>query len=172
MSKEHPEVACRVAEKMLVQSAVTSFLQGKLRLAKSQYSKATFLRCCIKHRPSNVASAVMNEQELKGMQNPIQKELFISMQKSSTDEGLLEMLQADAPCECLKNLQHSPQAKVAGSTTPTTAPGMSQCSNPGCTTQRPSGQLKRCGACKAAQYCDRDCQLRHWKQGHKKECTG
>ena len=30
--------------------------------------------------------------------------------------------------------------------------------------------LKRCTKCKWASYCGRECQLNHWKEGHKAEC--
>jgi len=30
--------------------------------------------------------------------------------------------------------------------------------------------LKACTACGAAEYCNKDCQVKHWKAGHKKEC--
>ena len=29
-----------------------------------------------------------------------------------------------------------------------------------------------CGACKTALYCSRECQLGHWRAGHKAECAG
>ena len=28
----------------------------------------------------------------------------------------------------------------------------------------------KCGACKASFYCNRECQLKHWREGHKHEC--
>lgn len=31
-------------------------------------------------------------------------------------------------------------------------------------------KMKRCGACKAVQYCGRECQLADWKLGHKDQC--
>jgi len=31
--------------------------------------------------------------------------------------------------------------------------------------------LKRCARCHCALYCNRDCQLSHYKNGHKKECS-
>jgi TPR repeat protein len=31
--------------------------------------------------------------------------------------------------------------------------------------------LKSCNRCHTAQYCNRDCQMTHWKDGHKRECT-
>lgn len=30
--------------------------------------------------------------------------------------------------------------------------------------------LMKCSRCKRAQYCSKDCQRQHWKQGHKSEC--
>jgi MYND finger len=32
------------------------------------------------------------------------------------------------------------------------------------------GSLKRCVNCKSIAYCDRDCQVKHWKMGHKSDC--
>ena len=34
-----------------------------------------------------------------------------------------------------------------------------------------SGNLKRCGHCKIAVYCNRECQKKHWKGGHRQMCT-
>lgn len=42
-----------------------------------------------------------------------------------------------------------------------------------CTHCKKSGdkcKLKKCGVCKAVQYCGRECQLADWKAGHKEEC--
>ena len=33
------------------------------------------------------------------------------------------------------------------------------------------GQFKQCNQCKVIFYCGRDCQVKHWRSGHKKECT-
>ena len=34
------------------------------------------------------------------------------------------------------------------------------------------GKLKKCQGCKVFHYCGRECQKKHWKDGHKKECNG
>ena len=34
----------------------------------------------------------------------------------------------------------------------------------------PETPLKRCAACHIANYCSRECQLKHWKSGHKGLC--
>jgi len=34
----------------------------------------------------------------------------------------------------------------------------------------PSSEPRKCSQCKAAHYCGRDCQLQHWKRGHKWDC--
>lgn len=31
-------------------------------------------------------------------------------------------------------------------------------------------QLRVCSACHTARYCSKECQLSHWKRGHKEEC--
>eukprot|EP00548_Thalassiothrix_antarctica_P009118 CAMPEP_0194157676 /NCGR_PEP_ID=MMETSP0152-20130528/72882_1 /TAXON_ID=1049557 /ORGANISM="Thalassiothrix antarctica, Strain L6-D1" /LENGTH=380 /DNA_ID=CAMNT_0038866255 /DNA_START=77 /DNA_END=1219 /DNA_ORIENTATION=+ len=31
-------------------------------------------------------------------------------------------------------------------------------------------KLFRCGSCKAQSYCSKECQIKHWKSGHKEEC--
>lgn len=31
-------------------------------------------------------------------------------------------------------------------------------------------ELKKCGACKMARYCSKECQTKHWKEGHKRTC--
>lgn len=30
----------------------------------------------------------------------------------------------------------------------------------------------QCGRCKTVHYCGRDCQVAHWKGGHKRACAG
>mmetsp|Transcript_17840 Transcript_17840/g.38921 ORF Transcript_17840/g.38921 Transcript_17840/m.38921 type:complete len:186 (-) Transcript_17840:171-728(-) len=30
--------------------------------------------------------------------------------------------------------------------------------------------MKKCAKCKQAYYCSRECQMRHWKSGHRREC--
>ena len=40
-----------------------------------------------------------------------------------------------------------------------------------CAAEAPSGtSLKSCSRCGIVLYCGRDCQLAHWKAGHKKSC--
>ena len=34
-----------------------------------------------------------------------------------------------------------------------------------------SKKLKQCAVCEAVSYCSRDCQVKHWKDGHKKDCV-
>jgi len=45
------------------------------------------------------------------------------------------------------------------------------CASAGCTNQeeRP-GQYAVCARCRNPRYCSRECQIRHWKQGHKAVC--
>ena len=31
--------------------------------------------------------------------------------------------------------------------------------------------MSRCARCKRASYCSKECQVKHWKSGHKEECT-
>jgi hypothetical protein len=31
--------------------------------------------------------------------------------------------------------------------------------------------LKRCAKCKVPKYCSTECQVSHWKSGHKAECA-
>ena len=35
----------------------------------------------------------------------------------------------------------------------------------------PSKKLKQCAVCEAVSYCSRNCQVKHWKDGHKKDCV-
>ena len=35
---------------------------------------------------------------------------------------------------------------------------------------RPERELKACGRCKLTRYCSKECQVAHWKTGHKRFC--
>ena len=52
-----------------------------------------------------------------------------------------------------------------GKTTPT-LPCCATCGTPK-TTRRP---LNACSQCHTTHYCNRDCQMTHWKAGHKRAC--
>jgi hypothetical protein len=52
-----------------------------------------------------------------------------------------------------------------GKTTPT-LPCCATCGTPK-TTRRP---LHACSQCHTTHYCNRDCQMKHWKAGHKRVC--
>ena len=45
-------------------------------------------------------------------------------------------------------------------------PDYSRCA--ACTKKNASN---RCAKCKVVKYCGRDCQIKHWKHGHKKRCN-
>mmetsp|Transcript_69333 Transcript_69333/g.219384 ORF Transcript_69333/g.219384 Transcript_69333/m.219384 type:complete len:272 (-) Transcript_69333:77-892(-) len=45
------------------------------------------------------------------------------------------------------------------------------CSFPGCGAPGVHSDVKKCGGCRVARYHSKDCQRRHWKAGHKEECT-
>ena len=34
----------------------------------------------------------------------------------------------------------------------------------------PREKIKKCKACKLVEYCSRECQVKDWKNGHKKDC--
>ncbi|PNW71186.1 hypothetical protein CHLRE_16g694202v5 [Chlamydomonas reinhardtii] len=36
----------------------------------------------------------------------------------------------------------------------------------------PSTRMMRCGSCREARYCSRDCQRKHWSAEHKASCAG
>jgi MYND finger len=60
----------------------------------------------------------------------------------------------------------------AGTSGPTGTSGGRLAICDGCgTLERKVGNLKNCGKCRQTRYCSRDCQLKHWKQGHKKKCA-
>ncbi len=40
-----------------------------------------------------------------------------------------------------------------------------------CRADLPEGKQSCCVECKAVYYCNRDCQVAHWKAGHKKDCV-
>mmetsp|Transcript_29182 Transcript_29182/g.64333 ORF Transcript_29182/g.64333 Transcript_29182/m.64333 type:complete len:186 (-) Transcript_29182:236-793(-) len=44
------------------------------------------------------------------------------------------------------------------------------CGNCGATEMASAGTIKRCSGCEATWYCSRECQMAHWKKGHKYLC--
>ncbi|KAK3267031.1 hypothetical protein CYMTET_24389 [Cymbomonas tetramitiformis] len=189
---EYPDVVCPPAVKLLKSFAISSFLQVRLRLAKTQYCKAVFLEGCIKHGTKELVEAIQRKEAPAA---PCVMELLKTLQASSSEEGLLAALKREAPCQCLKDVKIKiadddgtnmsneeflnkvlPEAtRGAGSKAGANiakAQDMSGCSNPSCKAQISSSELKRCGACKKTQYCKKECQLAHWKNGHKQECAG
>ncbi|QDZ23932.1 MYND-type domain-containing protein [Chloropicon primus] len=45
-----------------------------------------------------------------------------------------------------------------------------KCGNPSCGTEVLPARMKRCGRCKKEKYCGRECQVMHWRSGHREEC--
>ena len=78
--------------------------------------------------------------------NPIPEALFWHRRSSRTEEP-----DADHPLNRLER-------KIRGF-----------CAN--CREDLPEGKQSCCVECKAAYYCSRDCQMAHWKEGHKKDCA-
>jgi hypothetical protein len=69
-------------------------------------------------------------------------------------------LSKQIPCSCLD------EDKAKAKETPKTG----RCSY--CNSEdRPKTDLKRCSQCKAVHYCSKDCQVKDWKAGHKKDCA-
>ncbi|KAJ1619016.1 hypothetical protein T492DRAFT_1088756 [Pavlovales sp. CCMP2436] len=51
--------------------------------------------------------------------------------------------------------------------------GAVTCAKPGCTANNLGRRrLQACVVCRAVSYCGKECQLQHWKGGHKAECAG
>lgn len=47
-----------------------------------------------------------------------------------------------------------------------------QCSNPKCNKQEGAGTtFSFCSACRSVQYCSKECQITHYRTGHKKSCA-
>ena len=44
------------------------------------------------------------------------------------------------------------------------------CGNPACTKDGGVTPLKECSRCQSVRYCCKNCQVSHWKNGHKKDC--
>lgn len=39
-----------------------------------------------------------------------------------------------------------------------------------CGEERPAEEIKKCGSCRCARYCDKQCQTKDWKGNHRKWC--
>ena len=66
----------------------------------------------------------------------------------------------------------APGDAAAGSATSAAQPAARVCAWAGCGKQLPAdpAEQSRCGRCKRAFYCNRSCQKKHWKEGHKHAC--
>jgi len=71
----------------------------------------------------------------------------------------------------LGTVPYKGDGKVAAKKPPTsTTVGASECDG-GCgKLERRPGEFSQCSRCKKTKYCGKDCQTKHWKAGHKKEC--
>jgi len=46
-----------------------------------------------------------------------------------------------------------------------------KCSNPYCSkVEHKKGEFSLCDRCESVKYCSRQCQVQHWKAGHRKQC--
>ena len=53
----------------------------------------------------------------------------------------------------------------------TAALGIVKCHGAGCTRiEINAGDFSLCGRCRVAVYCSRECQINHWRSGHKERC--
>jgi len=52
-------------------------------------------------------------------------------------------------------------------TASTSIPSLTQCNNPLCNKPDATSSFSKCAKCKKVCYCSRDCQVIHWKNGHK-----
>ena len=58
----------------------------------------------------------------------------------------------------------------AGSSPPLELVSLGACHDDRCGRLQPRSTLKRCSACKKMYYCSSECQLHHWRHGHKEKC--
>ena len=81
------------------------------------------------------------------------------IEKTVTDRGVALYVAELIPCRCLDKIKE--KSKIMPVTKKCWA----------CETQHPQKDMKRCGRCLIACYCDQKCQKQDWiKGGHKKNC--
>ena len=81
------------------------------------------------------------------------------------DSDLLAEQTARYPGQALLPALQQDVSAVVDTVRPSTLPLCSGCGTP-------AVYLRKCGGCKAASYCSRQCQLKHWKEGgHRQECA-
>jgi hypothetical protein len=51
-------------------------------------------------------------------------------------------------------------------------PWISHCANCNKSSEEDNTQFKACARCKTFYYCSKECQVEHWKDGHKVDCKG
>jgi hypothetical protein len=82
-------------------------------------------------------------------------ELHLFNDQDNSDDNNNEYQSLNDVIEILANNNYLPREKVCAF----------------CKTLSPSLQiLNRCSRCKITYYCNEDCQLKHWKSGHNKNC--
>lgn len=95
------------------------------------------------------------------------KSLYVVQDVNYTDT-VKEMFKQ--PLEFGKDLIYTRRDTLAGKWSPPVDPAdklyCGNCHRP----PRPNENLLVCTRCKSVAYCDRNCQRRDWKKGHKKEC--
>jgi len=77
-----------------------------------------------------------------------------------TTRGFINVLYRETGCGCLKDMKKEEDSK--------TTIKMAHCF--GCSKEFPKETMFLCGGCKCWNYCSTECQLKHWRSGHKDEC--
>ena len=80
------------------------------------------------------------------------------LRKTRTDRGCALYVAKRISCKCLEKIQIAQKGD----------PKTGRCCH--CFVELPREKIKKCKACKLVEYCSRECQVKDWKNGHKKAC--
>jgi hypothetical protein len=145
--------------RFIVAYATESSLGGDRRLSYRLALLGTYLATWFKLGKDPFLEALRGKPVASSNQETMM-DFQASMAKIGTERGLGLFLSKQIPCSCLD------EDKKNAKETPKTG----RCSY--CNSEdRPKTELKRCSQCKAVHYCSKECQVKDWKAGHKKDCV-
>ncbi len=97
-----------------------------------------------------------------GLLNPLERKAARKALKGSTKKSRKEWGTKDVKQKLFRSCENCPYNNIIRA--------MFNLSNKADGIDKKARELKTCGGCKMVYYCSMECQTKHWKSCHKKEC--